>query len=391
MGKYIAFGQFDKKYFLYIILIGLFSIIKEIYGYFNKERYNNMLMSIFILNFFLSLFIIPDKIINKNILSKGKNTSNLNYKLKFKDFIFIIINSLLLLLYQILENIKDYSKIDFNFAKKKISYNFRIIILFIISILMFKATYYKHQYFSFSYIILFISIQFIFDLFFFQFDFVIFCLNLIMDISISIYFGLSKKFMEKYYFSPYKICYLSGIINGIISLIIYFIISHIPCEKNNCNIIYNEKKYFDNIYSFISTLNLNKILLFLEKIFQAFTSFLINLVIQNYTISHIFICNLEFFGLKLGIEYKPLYIIFSICFGIFELLMSLVFLEFIELKFCELNKNLKKNINKRVIEEENSDISENKEVIAEINNDYIVHLGQEEKDELDLELKNLNQ
>ena len=36
-------------------------------------------------------------------------------------------------------------------------------------------------------------------------------------------------------------------------------------------------------------------------------------------------------------------------------------------------------------------ISENKEVIADVNNDYIVHLGQEEKDELDLELKNLNQ
>ena len=127
-----------------------------------------MLMSIFILNFLLSLFIIPDKIINKNLLSKGKNTNNLNYKLTFKDIIFIIINSILLLLYQILENIKNYSKIYFDFSKKKISYNFRIIILFIISILMFKATYYKHQYFSFSYIILFISIKFIFDLFFFS-------------------------------------------------------------------------------------------------------------------------------------------------------------------------------------------------------------------------------
>ena len=69
--------------------------------------------------------------------------------------------------------------------------------------------------------------------------------------------------MKYKYFSIYKIMYTFGIINSVLSLIIYSIVSLIPCNKDNifCPLECKKKYYFDHIFSLFSTFNTNKALL----------------------------------------------------------------------------------------------------------------------------------
>ena len=96
--------------------------------------------------------------------------------------------------------------------------------------------------------------------------------------------------MKKKYFSPYKVCFIIGLINSIILFIIYLIVSNISCEKGQfCTLKYNNKYYFDNI-NFILTeySTFRKILIFISIIVYGIIKFIFNLVINKYTILHIF-------------------------------------------------------------------------------------------------------
>ena len=57
---------------------------------------------------------------------------------------------------------------------------------------------------------------------------------------------------------------------------------------------------------------------------------------------------------------------------IFEIFITLVFLEIIELKFCGLNTNIAKNIKKRALEDFNDSLLTKKK-IYEIDNDYFIN------------------
>ena len=126
--------------------------------------------------------------------------------------------------------------------------------------------------------------------------------------------------MEYKYFSPYKVTYIFGFINSILLVAIYFIVSYIPCNcnyslicdaKDNiyfseyikiCNLLYKDNKYyFDNIYSAFNFVEPNNIMIkiiiiiliiFYSILLGAF-SLLINIVINNYTVLHIFLFELK--------------------------------------------------------------------------------------------------
>ena len=69
--------------------------------------------------------------------------------------------------------------------------------------------------------------------------------QLLMEIFIhsgdAIFYGYIKILMEFKYFSPFQCCYLFGIVNTPLIIIIYFIVSHIPC---NNKFLCGEKKIF---------------------------------------------------------------------------------------------------------------------------------------------------
>jgi hypothetical protein len=93
---------------------------------------------------------------------------------------------------------------------------------------------------------------------------------------------------------------------------------------------------------------------------------LFNIIINYYSVCHIFLF-LQNKGITDSISLeidKNIYYVFQliiqICF-IINLFFSLVFLEMIELNFCGLNVNLKKNIQNRVSNENNLTIKESEE------------------------------
>ena len=144
-----------------------------------------------------------------------------------------------------------------------------------------KGTFYKHHYVS-AITILIISIpQNI--LYFMSFIIIppilyIFCLLLISFLS-SINYGLFKILMNKYYFSPYKLSYVIGLINMIILIIICIILTFIPCSEKTkffCKIGDEEKNYFISFKSYFSSENLKLIIIsFIMNIFESFQKLLI--------------------------------------------------------------------------------------------------------------------
>jgi len=117
-------------------------------------------------------------------------------------------------------------------------------------------------------------------------------LQIVLGLGEAIYFLYVKSLMQYNFFSPYKVCYVFGIINGIIILIIYFIISEIKCSGESllCSVEYKGAYYYDNIYAVITNYNIGKfILCFLLCICFCSIKIIFNLIINYYSVCHIFL------------------------------------------------------------------------------------------------------
>jgi len=247
------------------------------------------------------------------------------------------------------------------------------IVIFLISKFS-KEVFYKHQNISFLILILVEIIKTVFllrDNYSLQSEdiFLIF-LNIIYYIVYAIYYIIVYKLMKYHYISPYKINYIIGIINLPIIIIIYIIISFTPLgDKDNYY-------YYDSIFNLfknIRNLNAINIILIITLPFVFGILLLLeNKIIYNFTIYHVYINSLldNFIAIIFKKTEFPVKIFLFLSF-FNELLMILIFLEFIELNFCGLNENLKRNIEKRALIE-SSLINEN------------------EKDEFDKELNLIN-
>ena len=397
MGEYISFGYFNKTYFLYVFLYFLLNVGKnlnlKLFIYFSDEIKSfiedqpNIFIKVFNNSIGLSLCIIPELLINHDF-SKKKGENEIKNKYYHKKKVHTIINAFTILIYFSLD--KYIIKRPRNLYYNSIIF---IIFLFTISIFIFKNKYYNHQYFSIVGIIILLIISYIFqNIFAKSFSIDVLFLNILIGIMKSISFGYSQLFMSKYYYSPLKVCYEFGMINSIISLILYFIISHIPCEYD-CNIKYKNKFYFDNIYSYFNNLTIIKaVYVLIFHILEVNKLLIFNIIIEKYSLCHLIMPDLiiSFFHIiesyyddirKKDLIIRVIICILTFCFFIFEVFMSLVFIEIIELKFFELNKNIKKNIEQRAIRDiediKNDEEKKIKEDILELNG-YLVNLDNTE-------------
>ena len=189
--------------------------------------------------------------------------------------------------------------------------------------------------------------------------------------------------MNYKFFSPYKVCYIFGFINMCIILIILFIISGIECQSDSYLCTIKQEKqdkdgkntilFFDNIYLIFENINAFQIfILILISVCLGALKLLINLIINYYTVCHIFVF-LQNNGVydSINNEIKNQTNLFiELTLGISHLInfiFSSVFLEIIEFKCCGLNENYKENIKKRVEEEnrisagENNNVDENED------------------------------
>ena len=360
MSIFISFGKIDKKYiwmFLgYIILeIGIQIIYNKIdyCFYFNYRIIFEVMLYMIQAIFFYIIEFIRNK---KNSLHN--NTSKINNSFKF---IFLIIGliSLTELIYLFLDILKDYIYM-LQYIDIDSSY-LDLLCLLISSYYFMKDNFYKHHYISAIIILIIGNIKNIVKLIS-EFSYLINIFYLLLkSTSLSIIYGLYKKLMDQYYFSPYKLSYVIGLINMTILIVISIILMNIPMGENIesfCRTKDEDNIYFINLDSFIIDDNANQIIILsIITIFYSMQKLLIKMIIQDFTLCHTFIpikisnifLNKFYYNLyiyneeedKINHTYEK-YIIYNIVYFIIEFLISLIFLEFIELNFCGLSKNIKK-------------------------------------------------
>ena len=381
MRKYISFGECNKKYlviFFIFLITGsieyfLIYYIDKITFYRSKIRTNKLLPStlIYIGQFLCFIPIIISKKYN-NKKSSAKNYkspieivyifNNSNNFITFKDKILIIIVCFLTLINDIINILINYLIKIGNILFNQEFYFMEYLLLFLIAKSIFKLNYYKHQNYSIIFIILFGLLKYLAKLYSeknlvnnYKEIILVLLLQILQAFIDSYIIGNVKILMEYKYLSPYLICSTFGLINGFITIISYFIVTYIPCNNNFCELIYNNEHYFDNIYSIFDNIYPIEIFLYIYTIFQSgIYQILIYTIVNDFTICHIFLFYqiiefadsfIEIFSTNINIVVLCILII---C-GIFEIFIVLVLLEIIELGFCGLNYNTKRNIKKRAL------------------------------------------
>ena len=389
MKKIISFGKIEIAFIIILFLFFVFELIENFIDDENRKKYeyesiidNNELILKLITSLVETLCFIPELIRKKN---SSVNSSQKEYKLTTKNYFQILFVSFVSL-------IADFSSILFNRAEENsllvLNYVLTLLFVSLISIFLFKNEYYKHQYISLALIIIISLSKELYNIVD-HFKTVehsewlmnllpyIILLLIIKSVFLSLSIGTSKYCMEAMYISPYKLTYIVGIIKSVVLLILCIITSVIPCREDFSYFCWTQADdviYFD---SFISFFNKKEQLLsaFSSMFFFAIIGLLINIFIQKYTLFHYILymkissCIQFIQGLIFYEDYSAGYIIREIIFDVVDVILLLIFLEFIELNFCGLNENLKKNIMKRADDELISD----KTVDSRVNiNGYIV-------------------
>ena len=390
MGKYISVGNFEKKYLIYVLIyfIGLFSMSEGLYNFTYEQKKQifylhriHILMEYIIKNIILSLFIVPQLILNF-IYKTNKETKKVDH-LTTKKIVHIIICTITHLLNHISEKILLYDQPLCYFQ------GVQILLSFILSKYYFKNKCYRHQYFSLLVIFVLLIISNICEIYYShnyyrKYSTSDFKMGLFFSISFGIFqcfseVSYSRIFIEEYLFSPFKVCYFFGFINTIVGIIVSIIFSYITSKNEYFFLKYKGKQYFDNYKSFFEEFYSPGLFYgLIYNLIEIIFIFLVALSFQQYALSYVyyfFIISVYVHQVQLARGYssinKKFYTLIVICtiFFVIEMFMNLIVLEFIELNFWGLNKNLKKNIAKRADEDIHMELLEDKKIYDD--DDYV--------------------
>ena len=322
-------------------------------------------------------FILKKEIRTKDDIKKIQDNGIVPFKYIFNNYSeeFSKKDKLYFILFGILKLILDISYIlyqhlveeDYSIFKSfTYSFQFELIFLFLLSKLIYKKQFYKHQYISIIILAILGLSRVIVEYIVNETD--NFFINLIIQIVYSFFKALMivyvKGLMKFKYISPYKVCFLFGLFNLIIITIAFIIVSFIPCYYNYyCKAEYNGKKYFANI---LAIFNISGLFIFILAILKAILLILNYITINYFTVFHcfLFIHITEILDIGSYISLHPnslFYLIFTfVIFLGFGAFFILLFLEIIELNICGMGVNTIKNIEKwAFLDKEKSVILEN--------------------------------
>ena len=220
----------------------------------------------------------------------------------------------------------------YTYAIKTNTWIWDILITSLFYYLLFKIKLYRHHYLS---MIIIILTGLVIDLVLKNFqnditnNLLLLFMRIIRETLFSLNDVLNKYMMEKKFCSPYEICLYTGLIDlifyGIFEIFDYFFLE------------------LDNFGEYFNNFNSTEFWVCLGVIVTQFGLYLVNLIItQKHTPCHIFIVCV-FGQLAYYLDFSVNSILLILCF-IFILFMSLIFNEIIELNFCGLSDNTKKNI-----------------------------------------------
>ena len=246
----------------------------------------------------------------------------------------------------------------FTFNIKTNAWIFYIVLASLFYYLIFKIKLYIHHYLSASLILIIgITIDLIAQNLQNEITNIFLLVKYVKEIFFALYNVTAKYVMEKNYVSVYELSFYVGVINFILSAIIevfdYFFFKYDDLDK-----------YFNNF-------DVNELLVMLGIISSQFVLNIAYLfTIKNYSPCHVFIIfvfgQLAYYvDSEEGILIKILVIVCLILI----LFLSLIFSEIIELNFCKLSYNTKKNIAKRA-ENVEGFYSKNNEIFDEDEDEF---------------------
>ena len=282
---------------------------------------------------------VKDNTDNDNKINNTYSTSNINKKrveylytdfkliMKKRKLSLIIFSSILFFIQSIL--------MIYTMPIKTNTWILDILLCLLFYYLIFKIRLYKHHFIS---IILIIIIGFIPDIIFGNLqndlsnNIFLFFIRLIREIIYSLYDVINKYIMEKKTCSVYEL----ALINGIMEIILLGLFS-----------LFNLYIYqIDNFDEYFDSFTNMEILIIFATIITQLGLYLCNLfTIKNLTPCHFFIVYVVG-RFAYYIDFSKESIIVLI-FYLLILFLSLIFNEIIEIKFCGLEKNTKKNIRYR--------------------------------------------
>ena len=349
---------------------------------------------------------------NKSLSSNKTEKSNFDIELIYNDLMeskYISISDfmVIVLLYFCIQFFIQF----FHFNLKGLDYwMFELLFIALVSLKLYNLPIYKHKLFGILFIAIFCTLLKILST---TFRFIdddnkkiytkyvwIVPLGIIFFISITFlraYIFVKIKFIfDKKFMLPSNILFLYSFFGAFVSFIVSIIPSNIPCtdasfilseklytnlttfkddliqticqvNETNSNILYYESYsiYFEELLKF----NFLKIILFILKIVLYFSNKLFYLyTIKDLGAEYILCANSIFYIIteiidtcfflfkKTGFKF---YKFFGMIAQIFSFIGTLIYLELIELHFCELDHNLKKYIKERALENEDMELGEN--------------------------------
>ena len=372
MAKYIEFGFRNKKLLL-PFSVALIQIIINIIVFLLNEKIKNPPMDMITTGVSEMSFLLLRYLDISSIRVQAMRSSKSRYPLK-KKFLHFLILFIIFSLYVIF-NI--FIGVQGNIYAQKFQnpHNsgfsclecLEMIFLCIVSTFLLKYKYYSHHIVS---IILFIILCIFIDLMLGNFPYMyergpwFIVINVILVLLDAIDYGYQKYMMDVLYYPFWYISFTIGLVNFIIFGII-IIIGLIIGEKKALeqkNIIYSGFfKYFHEVSTgiiIVKQIVVNFIFTFLLNLFRGLT-------ILHFTPDYILISFAMSRIVNVVIETR-----IYVCLALFPLqfFVLMLYLEIIELKFCGLNTNTRRNIQIRGQKELNKGINDLEGRISDLSN-----------------------
>ena len=381
--KFITLGEINKKHLLPLFL-AIYQIINKFFNKYYPEKKGNVILTIYSKSLgMMSILFIPC-IFKLKVKEEEKEREI--HKRKWLHYpLLVIINWL----YNLTKAIMVASKISAMKEKSIQSQTINpvaegpfayigleMVLLTVASIILLKYKYFVHHIISMAGFILFGNFSDLLlgsyseILLFGAVPIIIQLVNIIIDV---IYYNYQKYMMEKLFYPYWNICFTLGI--GLFLFSTAYLIYVLVLKENANPLIINGQSFYsyftmDDIGLKIGKIILSYIISFVSSILYILNIYYFN---PNYVLISFQFSKIADVLINENGNNKY----YCIIFFVFQLFFLMIYLEIIELNFCDLNKNTKKNIELRSVLEASGQSGRDSSVglgVVDINKDYSVNL-----------------
>ena len=393
--KIIILGELNKKHLLPFFL-AVYQIVKKIFNKYYPEKIGNSVFSTYATSLgMLSIIFLP--YIFKLKIQEDEKEKEI-HKDKWLHYLLLILINWIYDTTKIAiftaKSLASKGKSEINYmnplAEGPFAYiGLEMILLTVASIIVLKYKYFIHHVIS---IIAFILLGNITDLILsyyyklIEFGAIAIIMQIFNVLTDVIYYYYQKYLMEKLFYPYWKISFTIGI-----SLFIYStaLLLDVLVKKENAHII-NGKAFYLYFKTGDAGIKIGKILL---NYFLSVIGTILNILNIYYFNPNYILISYQFSKLVDVLITKPEKTkLYFIIFFVFQLFFLMIYLEILELNFCNLNKNTRNNIAFRSITESSELTSRNISddyIDIDINREYTINI--KENDDKNIEMHSQSQ